>query len=386
MKNTVSVIVMFLCMAYLPAQELGSNFNHNPEIIDFGYLEKAGVDWVRTTPRILDYADGKLKVKNDPGLSKVVEAGRRGYQVAFGFRWDFASHGETIPRPGSAREKELFDMATSILEVVGPHVDLFKLGNEPNLETLEKDMRRDDHGNIPLVRFTDRLLYKVVLPYFRKRGNPLPGIYIGSFPALFEERFQENEAVNALLEYTHENDDITGLSLHLHIADTLEIDQAFRYARSIVKNKPIIVPEFSLHRLYRSMLSEPLNVNAKGRAFARKYDRDPDWKLYQWFGHANTNGVSPEEWEALFATRSWYPQHYLNIYFDRFEKYGVVLATYPLFQQSCPENMTADSPAWFINPIFCQKSLLPAADGSVSENPLCHKDFITLVNTYRPGN
>ncbi|RAV29366.1 hypothetical protein DN748_07610 [Sinomicrobium soli] len=373
-------------MAYLPAQELGSNFNHNPEIIDFGYLEKAGVDWVRTTPRILDYADGKLKVKNDPGLSKVVEAGRRGYQVAFGFRWDFASHGETIPRPGSAREKELFDMATSILEVVGPHVDLFKLGNEPNLETLEKDMRRDDHGNIPLVRFTDRLLYKVVLPYFRKRGNPLPGIYIGSFPALFEERFQENEAVNALLEYTHENDDITGLSLHLHIADTLEIDQAFRYARSIVKNKPIIVPEFSLHRLYRSMLSEPLNVNAKGRAFARKYDRDPDWKLYQWFGHANTNGVSPEEWEALFATRSWYPQHYLNIYFDRFEKYGVVLATYPLFQQSCPENMTADSPAWFINPIFCQKSLLPAADGSVSENPLCHKDFITLVNTYRPGN
>ncbi|MBC9796464.1 hypothetical protein [Sinomicrobium weinanense] len=103
--------------------------------------------------------------------------------------------------------------------------------------------------------------------------------------------------------------------------------------------------------------------------------------LREWYKEAYTNRVSPEEWEAMFATRPWYPQHYLDIYFDRFEKYGVVLATYPLLQQSCPRNMPPGSPAWFVNPIFCQKSLELQADASVSPNPLCFKDFLNIVNT-----
>ncbi|MCM8568304.1 hypothetical protein NE848_02875 [Gramella jeungdoensis] len=386
MRKSILHIVLgaFLFSNVLIAQELGSNFNHNPEIMDFDYLEKAEVDWVRTTPRIMDYADGTLSIENDPGLSKVVEAGKRGYKVAFGFRWDFAKNDWRIPEPKSKREKELFETATQILEKVGPYVDIFKLGNEPNLETLPIDMVKDENGEIPLVEFTDRLLYKVVLPFFRNQDpENIPDIYIGSFPALFEKRFQENPGVNSLLKYTNDNDDITGLSLHLHIEDTLEIDQSFQYARSIVKDKPIIVPEFSLHRLYRKKITEPLNINEAGEAFARKYGRDPEWKLYQWYGYVNTNRVSPEEWDAMFATREWFPQHYLQIYFDRFEKYGVVLATYPLFQQSCPENMTPNSPAWFINPIFCQKSLELQPDGAFSPNPLCFEDFVTLVKENR---
>lgn len=386
MRKSILHIVLgtFLFSNILVGQELGSNFNHNPEIIDFDYLEKAQVDWVRTTPRIMEYTDGTLSIENDPGLSKIVEAGKRGYKIAFGFRWDFAKNDRRIPEADSEEEKELFNTATQILEKVGPWVEIFKLGNEPNLETLPIDMVKDDNGGIPLVEFTDRLLYKVVLPFFRNQDpENIPDIYIGSFPALFEKRFQENPGVNALLEYTNDNADITGLSLHLHIEDTLEIDQSFKYARSIVKEKPIIVPEFSLHRLYRRKITEPLNINEAGEAFARKYGRNPEWKLYQWYGYVNTNRVSPEEWDAMFATREWFPQHYLQIYFDRFEKYGVVLATYPLFQQSCPENMTPNSPAWFINPIFCQKSLELQPDGSFSPNPLCFKDFVSLVNENR---
>lgn len=388
MNTTHRIVIVYLFFLSFNgySQELGSNFNHNPEIIDFKYLREAQVNWIRTTPRIMDYVYGDLRIKNDPGLSRVVEAGKKGYKLAFGFRWDFAKNNMRIPAPGSPEEKALFDTASKILEVVGPYVNIFKLGNEPNLETLDQDMKKRSDGTIPLMDFTERLLYEVVLPHFKNDTVAgTPDIYVGSFPALFEKRFQENQAVNALLHFTQNNSDITGLSLHLHIADTTEIDRAFVYARSIVREKPIIVPEFSLHRLYRSKLSEPLNINEVGRQFALKYGRDPEWKLYQWYEAANTKRVSPEEWEAMFATRDWYPQHYLDIYFDRFEKYGVALATYPLLQQSCPEDMTPDSPAWFINPIFCQKSLELRADGSVSPNPLCSKDFVDIVNTNKPS-
>ena len=372
MKVIKKAILVLLCICgnISGAQELGANFNHNAEIIDFEYLEKVEVDWVRTTPRIIDYVNEELSVQDDLALEKLIEAGKKGYKIAFGFRWDFKMHNIQIPASGSLEEEKLFNTARQILNEVGPYVDIFKLGNEPNLETLPEDMRLNSNGEIPLVEFTDRFLYQVVLPYFKKETEKVPDIYIGSFPALFEERFQKNEAVLGLLEYTQNNSDISGLSLHLHIEDTTEIDEAFKFARKVVKEKPIIIPEFSLHRLYRKKLSEPLNDTKEGEDFANKYNYDPEIKLFEWFSIANTNRVDAKQWDELFESRDWFTKDFFDIYFDRFQKYGVILATYPLFQQSCPENMTANSPAWFINPIFCQKSLEINLNGDFTENPL----------------
>lgn len=376
----IVLIVCFLSFGMnSKAQELGANFNHNAESIDFSYLDQVEVEWIRTTPRIMDYARGKLSVDHDRALEKVIEAGEKGYKIAFGFRWDFKKHKMPIPKPGSKAEKKLFDTATEILNRVGPYVTIFKLGNEPNLETLAKDMKENAEGEVPLLVFTDRFLYKVVLPYFKRETKKLPDIYVGSFPALFEKRFQTNQAVLELLNYTQNNPDITGLSLHLHIEDTLEIDQAFRFARSIVKEKPIIVPEFSLHRLYKKKLGEPLNATAKGTKFAKKYNYDPNMKLFQWFSIANTNRVDPQQWDAFFESRSWFTKDFFDSYFERFKKYGVVLATYPIIQQSCPKNMKINSPAWFINPVFCQKSLTLNADGRFSKNPLWAESYVKWV-------
>lgn len=369
------LVLLFICWNASLAQELGANFNHNAEIIDFEYLEKVEVNWVRTTPRIIDYVNGELSVENDPALQKVIEAGKKGYKIAFGFRWDFKMHNMQIPASGSSEEKKLFDTARQILHKVGPYVDIFKLGNEPNLETLTEDMKLNSNGKIPLLEFTNRFLYQVVLPYFKKEAEKNPDIYVGSFPALFEERFQKNEAVLGLLEYAQNNPDISGLSLHLHIEDTTEIDEAFKFVRKIVKEKPIIIPEFSLHRLYRKKLPEPLNSTEKGEDFAIKYNHDPEMKLFEWFSIANTNRVDAKQWDELFESRHWFTKDFFDIYFDSFQKYRVVLATYPLFQQSCPENMTENSPAWFINPIFCQKSLEINSDGDFSENPLWAESF-----------
>lgn len=374
-------LLVFLCLIGQScwAQELGANFNHNAEIIDFNYLEKVDVDWIRTTPRIIDYAQRTLLIHNDPALQKVIEAGEKGYKIAFGFRWDFKAHNRAIPASGSVEEQKLFDTARQILKQVGPYVTIFKLGNEPNLETLKQDMAINSKGEIPLLEFTDRFLYQVVLPYFKEETEKVPDIYIGSFPALFEERFQKNEAVLGLLAYTQSNTDIAGLSLHLHIEDTTEIDQAFKFARSIVKEKPIIIPEFSLHRLYKKKLTEPLNSTAKGNQFAIKYNYTPEMKLFEWFSIANTNRVDSKQWEALFNSRDWFTKDFFDFYFERFQKYGVVLATYPLFQQSCPKQMTANSPAWFINPVFCQKSLELTSKDDFSANPLWIGSYMKWV-------
>ena len=379
-KSPFYIFFVFACLSSAMGQEVGANFNHNPEIMDFDYLEKAEVEWVRTTPRIFEYINGELEVQEDPGLSKVVEAGERGYKVAFGFRWDFRKNNQFIPEPGSAEEDRLFEKAREILEVVGPYTDIFKLGNEPNLETLPEDMKVTQKGYIPLVRFTERLLTKVIEPYYEEYEEyPRPAVYVGSFPRLFMEEEQQDEAVRAMISLANENSAIEGLAVHLHISESSQIDQSFEFVRSLMPEKPIIVSEFSFHRLYTQKLDNPLVQDASGRAFAMKYNRNPDWKLYEWFGYANTHKVSRKEWQDLFNTLDWYPHHNLLIYYDRFQKYGVVLATYPLFQQSAPKNMTADSPAWFINPIFAQKSIERNSDGTIASNPLHYSDFLRIV-------
>lgn len=330
---------------YAQAQELGLNFNHNPEIIDFDYIEKAQVKWVRTTPRILDYATGNLDIHEDEGLKKVIEAGEKGYRVAFGFRWDFNRYNMAIPEPDSSEEKKLFDMERKILEKVGRYVRIFKLGNEPNLETQKSDMMANNDGIIPLVSFMKRQLELVVLPFYESRPElARPDIYIGSFPRLFMEETQKNQAVVSLIRLTEEDPRITGLAVHLHISSLQEIEEAFEFVRKIMPEKSIIVPEFSLHRLYLSKKNEPLGATPEGKAFAKKYKRKENMKLYEWCGMANTRGVSAEEWKEMFYSRDWFPKNYLKSYFESYKKYGVVLATYPLFQQSCPSNMTPKSP------------------------------------------
>lgn len=42
-KKTYILIVLLIYTVFADAQELGLNFNHNPEIIDFHYVEKTGV-------------------------------------------------------------------------------------------------------------------------------------------------------------------------------------------------------------------------------------------------------------------------------------------------------------------------------------------------------
>lgn len=363
--------MMLLFPVALHAQEIGANFNHDPEIIDLTYLRKTPVQWIRTTPYIFEYIRGEKDPATEPGLQKLIDAKKAGYKVAFGLRWDFKKHKLRIPAPGSADEQKYFATVAAILDRVGPYIDNFTLANEPNLETMEPDMQPDEKGVVPLVRFTERLLAEVIRHPVLKH----PDMYVGSLPALFEPAQQHKPGVTGLIRMAQENSHIKGLAIHLHISDSLDIEKAFRFVRTIMPDKPIIVPEFSLFRLYNSHVSDTL-----GAGFGNRYHYPPGMKLYEWFSKANTEKVSAEEWAAMFASRSWFPQHFMLTYYRYFQKYGVVLATYGYLSQSAPAKVTANTGVWFVNPIFPMKSLQQQADGSYTPNPLWFNDFVEIVN------
>jgi hypothetical protein len=380
------LIIALLSVAGMPAaaQEIGANFNHDPEIIDFAYLKKTPVEWIRTTPYIFQYINGVKNAATEPGLAKVIEAKKQGYKVAFGFRWDFRKFGLNIPAPNSREEKKYFEVATSILDRVGAYLDIFKLGNEPNLETKEEDLQKNSEGIVPLVRFTERLLSEVVAPWYAKHAAiKRPDIYVGSLPRLFLKEEQQKPGVCGLIELAQNNKQIKGLSVHLHIADSVEMEEAFIFARSIMPAKPIIIPEFSLFRLYNKHNTDQLGDSPEGIAFAKKFSYVPEMKLYEWYSRANSEQVSAEEWKAMFDSRKWFPQHFMLTYYRYFQKYGVVLATYGYLSQDAPKKMRPDSPTWFINPVFPFKSLKTQPDGSHTANPLWFDDFVSIVNKGR---
>ena len=375
------IAALLLTAGVARAQEIGSNFNHVPNDIDFDYLKKAGVDWIRTTPYILDYLDENCDIEHDPGLAKVIKAGELGYKVAFGFRWDFRKREMRIPAPGSAEEKRLFDFALRILAHVGPHVDIFKLGNEPIFETMRVDCRPNDDGKIPLVVFTQRLLEEAVLPFYAKHPEwKRPDIYVGSMVKLYDQKLRNIPAAISLMKLAHEHPQITGLAMHAHVNSEAAIEESFHFARRYVPKKPIIVPEFSLQPLYHNKLDEPLDATPAGEAFAKKYHRDPKWKMYQWFNYANRNQVAAQEWCDLLESRPWWPRNYLLKYYAVFEKYGVTLATYPLrFTQHPPGKLNPKWPCWFLNPIYFQAPMVDAKGEPVETNPLCFDDYQTIL-------
>lgn len=378
---TILLAVVLVCVftnSY--SQQFGLNFNHNPENIDLKYVKKINVEWIRTTPRILDYVDGKLNPETDTALQKVVEAGKMGYHIAFGFRWDFKPRNLAMPAPGSEKEAAYFKVVDKIMDRLGMYVDIFKLGNEPNLETLESDLQYRNDGKVPLIVFTERLMDHMVAYYKLHTSWKMPEFYAGSLPALFEKAQQQKPGVFELIKLAERRDDIKGLAVHLHIADTLQIPEALDFVRTLMPKKPMIVPEFSLFRLYNKHFADKIASSAKGADFVKKYQLPPEIKVHEWLTLVNTGKVPYQQWEEMFLSQDWYIPNYLNTYNRYYKKYNVVLVTYPLFQQGYQPTVSAASASWFLNPLYLQKSYGLDASDEYFTNPLSYPDFMKLAN------
>ncbi|MCM5661806.1 LamG-like jellyroll fold domain-containing protein [Galbibacter mesophilus] len=380
-KTAFCLFAFGLLFNTIKAQEIGANFNHDFNALNFDYLQRSQVDWIRTTPYITDYIFKGRSVQNSDQFTTVNDLKNSGYKIAFGFRWDFKALNMRIPEPNSEAEQKCFAVADSILDIVGPSVDLFKLGNEPQLETFDEDMVPNNDGVIPLVRFFKRLNNLVIKPYFEtNRPNNEPPVYVGSLVNLQFQNAQNLPAVVELMNYVQTSDDIDGAAIHLHARSLDDVETAIKYARSVITEKPFMVPEFSLQGLFRSTLEETLGNSPEGIAFAQKYGRDPSLKLYEYYTIMNTNKWTPVELQEYFDTRDWFPHNFLMTYYYLFKQYGVTLATYPLSQQSAPQTVTPENTIWFFNPIYGQKLIELKPNGDWNENPIAFDDFMSILN------
>ena len=70
------MLFAFLACAAAAAQEIGANFNHDPEIIDISLLKRVPVEWIRTTPYIFEYIKGEKQPGSGEGLGNVIRAHR----------------------------------------------------------------------------------------------------------------------------------------------------------------------------------------------------------------------------------------------------------------------------------------------------------------------
>lgn len=96
----------------------------------------------------------------------------------------------------------------------------------------------------------------------------------------------------------------------------------------------------------------------------------------------NAGKVPVEQFGEMFSTQEWYPQHYLQAYRRYFKEYGIVLATYPLFQQGYVKEVKPNSESWFLNPILLNKSYGAGQKGEPVQNPLSYPDFIEWAKKY----
>jgi len=158
------------------------------------------------------------------------------------------------------------------------------------------------------------------------------------------------------------------------------MEEIFHFVRSLMPQKPIIVTEYSLFRLYNLHTTDAIGDTPEGKAFAKKYGYSGTMKAYEWYTHVNTDRVTPTEWADFFDSRKWFPRHFMKTFYRYFKEYGVALATYGYFSQAAPKNVGPQTPIWFVNPIFPGKSLIPYADSSIMENPLWFSDFTDIVN------
>jgi len=383
MMKFILLFIGLLVVNTITAQEIGANFNHHPETIQIEYLKKTPVDWIRTTPYIFEYINGERNVDRDEGLGKVIEAQQQGFKIAFGFRWDFRKYKLRIPAPNSGEEKKYFEVALKLLQRMGPFISIFKLGNEPNLETLPADMQVNEEGIVPLVKFTERLLTEVVEPYYTAHPElKRPDVYTGSIPALFDKKVQENPAVIGLIKMANDYKAIKGLSVHAHIRDSAQMEALFTFVRKLLPAKPLIVPEFSLFQLYNLHRADILGDNKAGLAFVKKYGYQPSMKIYEWYDKVNTEKVTATEFEDMFYSRAWFPQHFMQTFYRYFQKYGVVLATYGYIAAFEPieTNKKENTSTWFINRIYPFTSIQSNPDGTYVGNPLWYDDFVAIVN------
>jgi len=371
---------------------LGVNTNRRPEDLDTTLLERTGTEWVRTNVDILAYLEqektGKANAKWDfaDWDTYIAAANREDGKAILNLMWNFLDHDQHPPKPGSKREKRLFEfLDTQILDKLASHADILTTGNEIFVNTKHEDWEyQDAYGGIPVVVFYTRVT-EHVNAYLIDRGlRERVDLYVGAFTRLHTEKMQAQPAVQALLTYVETAGYVDGLDMHTHVINLKQIDKALSFTRSFT-TKPIIITEFTFVWGMKKAIESDETLGAE---FADRWGRDPDQQIEDYmacevFGQARGckgNGpVSKAEWDDFFATRDWFIDHFILHANAIFRQHGVRGSTFGLVQ-SRPRRpqLNPERPPWYLGFLFSAAAVEPGPDGMPQPNYQYLEDFLTI--------
>ena len=272
-----------------------------------------------------------------------------------------------------------------ILDKIGHSLDIIVTGNEPQYNTMREDLKFDDSlEGIPFLIFHERLANRIHKYISQKPDTKNIRIYVGALCRLNVEKNQSNDAILGLIEQADKLEFVEGLDLHIHVGHIDEIEAALKFARTKTQ-KPIIVTEFSLMRLYKKNLKEELGASQKGKEFAEKYGHDPEMKIHQWMQKAKRELVSAEEWNAMLLSREWYPPNYIKDFYQAFSRHNVIIATFsfggPSIGARPKGSYGSDSKTWIFNPLYKPTEIKPDPKTGYALNPLCYDDWMAIQSS-----
>lgn len=354
------------------AQQVGLNFNEQVNFVDIKDVDRTETRWVRGFIEFFQFYDGERDLETDTKVTKFLEMKDAGYKTILSIKWRFAN--KSFPDPDSQEMKDYVIFLGKMLDRFWNKLDIIVVGNEPFIES--RSSERDDK----LVEFYKEVTKRVI--EYRSLNSYVP-VYIGSFDNIYIDAKRRPGFVS-LMEYAKNNEDVAGVSIHIHHANYSQMDFSLQYTSDhIADNQKILITEYSLMKHWRNHTNDPIPA-----AFASDYGYDPAWQVYQYINHALKNPVPRAEWVDFLSKSSWFENRkdYLWQSYEMFKSYNKFhIGTYA-FRQSFPFNkdFTVNTSPWVLNGIYANRSV--ESDPETGENQFNYNfinDFLKIQQDYR---
>lgn len=372
---SIKKLAAFFLVLSLPllvnAQQVGVNYNGQFDQIDFNDLTRTNTTWVRGFIDFFQFYNGGANLDNDPRIQKYLQLKSNGYKTILNIKFQFK--GKTFPGVNSAEMTRQKDFLAELYDKVWAKTDIIIVGNEPFIES----NGNDQGGNGPLVKYYRQMCIKT--KNYRDNQSKKNPIYVGSFDNLYQSS-KRKQSVRDLLAFAKNHSWMAGIDLHIHHSSIDQINSVFDWVKPQIRNnQKILVTEYSLMKFWRNQLNKKINT-----AFANKYNKNPDRKVYQFLDYALKNPVQRAEWVDFFKMHSWYNSNarYLKTSYDKFKAYSAFhIATYAI-RQSFPfnQNFTANTDPWILNPLYVNRTVVKNLGGQFQFNYAFIDDFRDIQN------
>lgn len=345
--------------AFSGSLQFGANVNERLHWLLPKLLDQTATTWVRGFIPASEFMNGERSFQTDPGLLRLKAAAASGHKVILSIKWDCAGKGAAgpVPAPGSAREQTWFKFADDLISATSGELSILAVNNELFIDTQKPDLVPGPDGQIPMVRFLQRLVEHISAGHpHASGGGPLP-IFVGGFTRLDTPRIQNNPATRAMFNWINHDPRVAGVDYHLHQPDMQSTVAAMDFLRKNVPSKPGIVTEFSLVWKWKRHLTDPIGATDAGKAFAKQYGLSPTLSVVDFCNRAFQSPVPEAEWQAFLASQSWFEPNYLNEIGPEMQSHGVIVATYaftlnPLQNRPRPRHPTPTIAPWYINQLL----------------------------------